>query len=393
MMQNSLTPDRRVILATAAGAAATLTLARDAIAASVPDVPVTLSASPLELAVAVAALTSPTGVALSRAGRMFVFMPRFDEKTVFSVGEVAPDGSVTPFPDPDMNRPDAERPQDTLFHIPNGVFDNQDRLWLLDAGLMAASGVPVGGAPKLICLDIATRKAIATVPLGPSTKPTSSLNDLRLSRDGKAMYISDQGQDGKGAIIAVDLTTGRSVRRLARHSSTASVKHVLKIVEGRPVLKRTANGVTSEVQGGANGIALSPDGKRVYYAPLIGRHLYAVDAEALLDPQADDAAVAATVRDLGEKGLTGGLIADDRDRIYLSLQELNAIGRRNPDGTIEILAVDPRLIWPDTFWITPDKWLYVSSSQVNRRSEYNGGTNLAKAPYAVLRMRIDAGPA
>ena len=383
--------DRRTILAAAAAAA--YVLPESVSAALAGEVPITPSFSSLELAVAVDAPTSPTGVALSRTGRMFVFMPRFDDKTIFSVGEVAQDGSVTPFPDAAMNRPDAARPQETLFHIPNGVFDDADRLWLLDAGLMAASGVSVAGAPKLICLDVATGKIVAMVPLGPSTEPTSSLNDLRISRDGKSMYVSDQGQDGKGAIVAVDLTTGRSVRRLARHSSTASVKHVLKIVEDRPVVKRTATGVTSEVQGGANGLALSPDGRRVYYAPLIGRHLYSVDAEALLDPHADDAAVAATVKDLGEKGLTGGLIADDRDRIYLSLQELNAVGRRNPDGAIEILAVDPRLIWPDTFWITPDKWLYISSSQVNRRGEYNGGVDLARAPYAILRMRIDAGPA
>lgn len=82
----------------------------------------------------------------------------------------------------------------------------------------------------------------------------------------------------------------------------------------------------------------------------------------------------------------------DKDRIYLSLQEFNAVGRRNPDGTIEVLASDPRLIWADTFWITPDRWLYISSSQVNRRAAYNEGVDGVKPPFAVLRMRIDAGP-
>lgn len=79
-----------------------------------------------------------------------------------------------------MNRPDPLRLQDTLFHIPNGVFDAEDRLWLLDAGMMAAAGAPVPGAAKLICMDIATRKVVATLPLGAVVEPTSSLNDLRI---------------------------------------------------------------------------------------------------------------------------------------------------------------------------------------------------------------------
>lgn len=384
---------RRALLAGTAGFAAAGVLPRHASAEGGVDVPATLPPNPLELAVASRAPTSPTGVAVSRGGRMFVFMPRFDEKTVFSVGEVAADGAVTPFPDLATNRPDPQRPQATLFHIPNGVFDADDRLWLLDAGLMASSGTPVPGAPKLMCLDIGSGTVLTTIPLDAAVEPTSSLNDLRIDSRRKAAFLSDQGQTGQGALVAVDLATGRAVRRLSRHPSTASEPGILKLVEGRPLVKREKDGKVSAVKGGANPIALSPDGKRVYYGPLMGRRLYAVDAAALLDPEASDATVAATIEDLGEKGLTGGIIADDRDRIYLTLQEFNAVARRNPDGTIEVLATDPRLIWADTLWITPDRWLYVSSSQVNRRAEFNGGVDRVTPPFAMLRMRIDAGPA
>ena len=352
--------------------------------------------SPLELAVAVMTPTTPTGMTVSPSGRIFVFMPRFDDKTRFVVAESSADGAVRAYPDAAVNRPDPQRPQDTFFFVPNGVIDGADRLWLLDAGLMSEPGTPVPGAPKLVCIDLKSDRIVQTILLGAAVEPTSSLNDLRVESGrgrGEAAYISDQGQDGQGAIIAVDLKSGRCVRRLRRHSSTASQKGVVKIVEGRQLLKRNPDGVTSEVQGGANGIALSADGKRVYYAPLMARHLYAVSAEALLDPDASDAAVAATVQDLGEKGLTGGLIADAADRIYLSLQELNAIGRRDTDGTVTVIAADARLIWPDTFWITADRWLYVSAAQVNRRAPFNGGVDRQQPPYAVLRMRIDAGPA
>lgn len=346
-------------------------------------------AGTMELAFTADAPTSPTGLAIDVRGRAFLFMPRFDDKTRFSIGLVEKSGAVTPWPDAAINRPDPARPQDSLFHVPNGVFDAAGRLWVLDAGLMASSGPPVAGAPKLVCFD-ASGKVLRVIPLGAAVEPTSSLNDLRIHAGTGARdtaFISDQGQDGQGAIIAVDLASGRAARRLGRHSSTASVKGVIKLVEGQAIKRRGADGSVSPVQGGANGLALSPDGTRLFWAPLMGRHLYAIATGVLLDPAAPDSAVAAAIEDLGEKGLTGGLETDARGRVWLSLQEFNAVGVREPDGEVRIVARDPRLIWPDTFVIR-DGWLYISSSQVNRRAEYNKGVDRQVKPYAILRMRL-----
>jgi sugar lactone lactonase YvrE len=382
---------RRTLLAGTAALATARTMAARPVSAQPASDPVGI----LDLVVGARAPTTPTGLTLSSDGRMFLFMPRFDEKTVFTVGELFPDGRVAAYPSDAANRPDPARPAETLFHVPNGVFDRRNRLWLLDAGLMASSGESVPGAAKLVCIDPATDAIVRTISLQPLVTKTSSLNDLRVDvRPGREVaYLTDQGQTGEGALIAVDLASGRAVRRLAGHASTRSVDGILKIVEGRVLMKRAADGATSPIKGGANGIALSPDGARLYYTPLMSRRLYAVETAALLDPAKDDAAVADTVTDLGEKGLTGGLIADSRDRVYLSLQEFNGIGRRDPDGRIEVVATDPRLIWPDTFWITGDGWLYLSSAQANRRPEHNGGIDRQQQPYAIFRMRIDAGPA
>ncbi|KQT19801.1 hypothetical protein ASG40_03000 [Methylobacterium sp. Leaf399] len=392
-----MTLDRRHLM-TATGAAAlaltTPAASRDG-AAPEDGVARDRTNGPMELARVAHAPSNPTGLAISRGGRFFVMMPRFEAAVPFTLGEVMPDGQVRPFPDLATNAIDPAQPQARLFHVPNGVFDDEDHLWVLDAGLPDGAGPPVPGGPKLVRIDIAAASIRRVVPLEAGVVPTSSLNDLRLDiGPGRARaYVTDQGQDGEGAILAVDLTDGRVVRRLAGHASTRSQKGLLKLVEGEAVMQRKGEGPPRPVQGGANGIALSADRKRLYYAPLMGRRLYAVDTASLLDRQASDAAVAAGVEDLGEKGMTGGLATDARDRVYLALQEHNAVGRRDPDGTVSILATDPRLIWADTFAITADRWLYITAAQVNRRPEYNRGQDRRVTPYAILRMRIDADPA
>jgi hypothetical protein len=47
-------------------------------------------------------------------------------------------------------------------------------------------------------------------------------------------------------------------------------------------MTRRPDGWSGAVKGGANRVALSPDGRRLHYAPLIGRHLYAIDSYAIL---------------------------------------------------------------------------------------------------------------
>ena len=350
----------------------------------------------MELALVADAPSTPTGLAISPAGRVFVMMPRFSADVPYTLGEVAADGTVTPYPDQATNDIVPAEPQRHLFHVPNGVFTPDGHLWLLDAGLPDGTGAPVPGGAKLVEMDIEAGRILRVVPLDPGVEPTSSLNDLRVHiADGVARaFVTDQGQDGKGAILAVDLANDRVVRRLAGHSSTSSQPGLAKYVEHRRVERRSGpDAPPRDVQGGANGIALGPDGRRLYWAPLMARHLYAVETDLLLREDADEGEIASAVEDLGEKGFTGGLAADAQDRVYLTLQEQNAVGRRLPDGRIEVIGSDPRLVWADTIVITPDRWLYVSGAQVNRRPEYNGGEDRQKPPYAILRVRIDAGPA
>src|SRR5947208_2472971 len=89
---------------------------------------------------------------------------------------------------------------------------------------------------------------------------------------------------------------------------------------------------------GSDGIAISHDGKYVYYCPLASRHLYRVGTDALLDEQKSDQELAGIVEDLGDRGFASdGLETDDKGRVYLSDYEHNAILRRNPDGSYQTI--------------------------------------------------------
>lgn len=395
--------DRRTLLAAslAGVAASTASTARaqvrptpsrtaDAMAATKPF-------GDLEFVAPVRSKSTPAGFTMSASGRMFATFPRYTEDATFAVAEIDADGLLKPYPDEAVNRADPRRAAGTFLWIQNGVVDERDRLWLLDAGLMTSKGPPLPDGAKLVCIDLATDRIVRTLPLAAAVTPTSSLNDLRVDlrrgTDGTA-FITDQGTEGKGAIVVVDLGSGRTLRRLARHSSTEAVEGAVKFTEGRVLMEYPKEGGPPRPQkGGANGIALSADRQTLYYAPLTGRQLYGVSAGALADPAADDAAIGATVRELGEKGMTGGLTTDDRDNVYFTWQEIDALGRRTPEGRLETLALDPRLIWPDTLWITPDRWLYVIAAQYNRAPQFDPAhRDRREPPYGVYRVRIDAGP-
>jgi len=141
---------------------------------------------------------------------------------------------------------------------------------------------------------------------------------------------------------------------------------------------------------GSDGIAISPDGKTLYYCPLTSRHFYSVSVDALADRGKSDADVASTVRDLGEKGGAGdGLESDKQGRVYLSDYEHNAIRRWDASGQIETLVHEPRALWPDTLSLGADGYLYFTANQIERQAAFHNGQDLRKKPYVLFRLRVD----
>lgn len=336
----------------------------------------------------------PTGVAVSREGRIFVNFPRWGDPVDFTVAELK-DGKSVPYPAAALNRLDPNRPAECLVSVQSVVVDADDRLWLLDTGNIEFGPLLPGG-PKLVGVDLKTNAVFQTIPFPPGVAlDTTYLNDVRFDpRRGAAgvAYLTDSSPAGPNGLIVVDLKTGRSRRRLHDHPSTKADEHFLPIVEGQPLMDRPPRGQPAHMTVGADGIALGPDGKFLYYCPLSSRRLYRVSTDALLNAQAD-ADVAKAVEDLGDRGFASdGLAADDQGRLYLTNYEDNAILRRHEDGRYETLVYDPRVLWPDTLCLAADGYLYFTANQLHRQGSFQSGQDLRQKPYSLFRVKVDAGP-
>jgi sugar lactone lactonase YvrE len=343
---------------------------------------------------AVAALygAMPTGVTVSRHGRIFVNFPRWGDRVPYSVAEIR-GGRTVPYPNREINIADAGDPAHHLLGVQSVVVDAADRLWVVDTGRVEGRDAPVGG-PKLVAVDLATNRVVRTITVPRQVAgPRSYLNDVRfdLTRGAAGTaYLTDSSSDD---LVVVDLATGHARRRLVNNPTTRPVPGFVPLVEGRPLLSRPTPGPGRPVGVGADGIALSPDGRWLYYCPLGSRALYAVSTAALTDPRRTDAQVASTIRNLGEKGMSDGLETDRAGRVYGGDLEHNSLVRLDRDGRYRTVIHDDRLVWPDTLSVGYDNCLYIVANQLNRQAVHNGGKDLRRKPYMVYRMPIGSGPA
>ena len=336
----------------------------------------------------------PVGIAISKTGRTFLSFPRWADPVKNTVVELK-DGRLVAFPDERTNAFDATKPsefdpKDHFISAQAIVFDDNDRLWVLDNGGFNFAPNLLGG-PKLWAYDIATGKPVKKIafPTDVAMKMTA-LNDVRfdLKRgpEGTA-YITDSGV---GGIIVVDLATGQSHRYLDGHPSVLPVPGLNMTTEGEPFLMRKPTKEVAAPDFRSDGIALSPDGKTLYYMPVVSHSVYSVPTDLLADPKADPAAVAGAVKDIATKpsGNDGIWCDQATGLIYTTDVEDNAIRRIDPKtGQATVVVQDERLIWPDTLTIH-DGYLYVTSNQLARQPNYHFGKDLRKPPYALFRVKI-----
>lgn len=326
----------------------------------------------------------PTGISISETGRIFTCFPQWGDNPPWGVAEIR-GGQLVPFPDLQKNR--------FFISIQSIICDWNGSLWVLDTGAPEFRP-PVKDGARLIRINLQTN-AITRIYTFPDqvVLPTTYLNDVRLDLRAGYAYITDSSLYGPGAIIVLDLNSGRSFRRLSGHPTTSPAPGFLPKTEGYVLMNRAADGTTSPWNVAADGIGLSPDRETLYYCPLSSRSLYAVSAAKLRNRQVSEQELSKDVRTLIEKGASDGIAVAKDGCIYAGDYENGCIRAISPDLKIETIAHDPRILWPDTFSIGPDGYLYFTVNQLNRQPGFHCGKDLREKPYCIYRIRIDSLPA
>jgi sugar lactone lactonase YvrE len=338
----------------------------------------------------------PAGVAISNSGRLFVSYPRHDGDVAFTAGEIN-DGHAVAYPSVELNRATAATAASTLFSVQTFQVDGADHLWMLDTGTLQFGEPPVKGAAKLIEVDLASNRVLRTVLLPPEALvPNSALKDFRFDfhrGQGGIVFITDSAP-GFEALIVLDLVTRKAMRRLKGSPMVSARSGRTPLVGFEPLLvwpaKRVEQGAPQPWLVGLNALELSADRNTLYFSAFTGRRLYSVSAGDLSNPAVQNDKVISEVADLGAIGMAGHFTLDTNGRLYYMDMEQDGIFRRASDGRIQAVVVDPRLMWPDTMVIGTDEYLYVTTSQHDRRPEFHDGEELRQQPYGLFRVYVGA---
>ena len=314
-----------------------------------------------------------TGLALSRDGRLFVNYPRWSENVPVSVAEIIA-GKAIPYPNASINTwKSGLDPEKYLVCVQAVFIDSKNRLWILDPANPQFKGV-VSGGPKLIQVDLKTNSIVRTYLFDNTIAPSSSyLNDVRIDIKNGFAYITDSGA---GALISLNLETGKAHRFLADDLSTSS-EHIILTIGGRPWMFGE-----NRPEVNADGIAYDSQNDILYYQALTGRTMYSLPASVLRNFSLTDKEVAARIKVVGKTGAADGLFFGPDGKIYISGLEENAILRTTPDGKVETVIQDKKISWPDSFSIGPDGKLYFTTSRIHEGDK-------PKAKYGIYRINIE----
>jgi len=320
-----------------------------------------------------------TGVGVSqKSGRVFVNFPYWSDDHFLSVAEIV-DGQPRAFPNEEWNKPGS--PDSHFVCVQSVVVDDQDNLWILDPAAPKMQEIVKGG-PKLVKIDLATNRVVQTIPFGENIAPAKSyLNDVRIDTANGKAFITDSG---KGAIIVVDLKTGKARRLLDDHKSTKPEPGVKLVVDGKELLDQQKK---SPPEIASDGIALDTKIGYLYYHALTGHTLYRIKTSYLTDENFSKSDLESKVENVAQTPAPDGMLEAPDGSVYLTDIEGSAVVRWNAaSNKIETVIPDKRLMWPDTLSWGPNGDLYVTASQIENMPRFNGGKSTRTEPYKLWKI-------
>lgn len=323
------------------------------------------------------------GLSVTSDNRIFVAFPNYDGNGKYTLTEEK-NGSVAAYPDEEWNTRSDE--DDHFLRVQDLYVDAEDNLWVLDSkpaskgSIFGDSGKGSEGKFKLVKINTGTDKVEKVYLFEDLDKTASGLNDVRVDTQKNMAYLSDPGQ---AAIVVLDLKTGKT-RSVLKKTPYTSADDMVLTYRGREMRDKDGNPFSSHV----NGIALTRDFRYFYFKPINKRNLYRVETRYLADPALSENELAGKVEDMGEVGVTHGLVADTRGNIFFTTSEDYSITYMSTDGKIHTLVKDSRLLWPDSLGTGSDGYLYFTCAQLQRLPQWNNGEDRTVYPYTMYRVKL-----
>jgi sugar lactone lactonase YvrE len=321
-----------------------------------------------------------TGVAVSKDGRLFTCYPLWPGPHKWGVVEIVGPDAGRPYPDEHWNSwKEGDDGKNKWVCVQAVYVDAENYLWVVDPACPNMEQV-YDNSFKLVKFNLTTNSIEEVYRFDGVLSNKSYINDVRVDTRRKVAYLTNSNE---GGIVVVNLETGTIRELLRNHYSVKHDPSFKLIVDGKE-FKKKGNPVHLQ----SDGIALTPDGEWLYYKPLTDNKLYRIRTEFLRNEELSEDKREAAVEDLGRFSVTDGMIFDKSGNLYLGDYQNYKMVKISPAHKQEDVVADERLIWPDSYAISEDEYLYISCSQINKQPDYNEGENKRTTPYAIYRMRL-----
>lgn len=312
---------------------------------------------------------NPGNVAVSKEGRVFSSIHPLRSKKLQLV-ELTSKTTYKAFPNMALQST-AETKSDDRLDTPLGIiFDKQDRLWVIDAGLNL-------GKTRLFAFDIQTKEELFRFDIPSAIAPKSSFaQDLAIDEKNGYVYIADFGNPG---IIMVDISTGKFSK--FKHAESMKAEDVDMIIDGK-----VQQFMGSPARIAINPITLSDDRETLFYGAMSGTKWYQVPTAALRNKISNEQ-IADQITILGDKPISDGIATDAAGNHYITNIQNSSIDVLSGNGELSTLKKDALLDWPDNVRIHQD-WLYIAINQLHKSPAFTGDKDLAESPFRILRLKF-----
>lgn len=302
----------------------------------------------------------PDYIVVDDQKRMIAEFPRLTDEQGISLAIVKSDNTLVPYPNQQWNTINTQNPENNFIGLTGMTLTPDGNLWVLDGGIPKAGDNTIKSAAKIIKIDTKTDKVTKIYPIPASIiLDKTFLNAIAVY--GNNAYLADRGAP---AIIVFDLNTGKARRVLENSPSLYSRQDV---IANHKVIKPSSDKAS---HFNINQIAISPDGRRLYYQAVSGP-LYRIDTMFLKDATYSPAELNEAMMIWFKTPSSGGIICGPDGTIYIDDIATNSIYRFTTGRILNKLITDQRLKWPAHPYVDKNNELYIPTIQLDQTKLLN----------------------